>query len=399
MKQFQIKVLEIYYMYNSYSETATTINDYVSNLKIATIIGSKNFLFNKFNIEQINLIKNIDKQYLINLMYSGLNSVINIINEIIVIAICGMLIISSEATLGMLMVFTTYSSKVRGAILSLTNSNIEYKRAIVMLKRIFSVLDEKMIEKIGDKTSNCIIEGEIEFKDVEFKYESGKQILNGLNLNIKSNSCVGIVGVSGAGKSTLINLLFRLWDVNKGKIMIDGKNINSYSLEQLRSQYSVISQDIQLYNDTIMNNLVLDNKDIVFEEVKRACIKAGIYEYINKLPDGFESIIGENGTKLSGGQKQRISIARAILKNSPILILDEATAALDNISEQKVINNLLAIFKHKTTIIITHNLSTLSKCDNIYVLENGKVIESGTHNELRKNENLYQKLIDVSLSW
>ena len=148
-----------------------------------------------------------------------------------------------------------------------------------------------------------------------------------------------------------------------------------------------------------MNNLVLDNKDIAFEEVKRACIKAGIYEYTSKLPDGFESIIGENGTKLSGGQKQRISIARAILKNSPILILDEATSALDNISEQKVINNLLSIFKHKTTIIITHNLSTLSKCDNIYVLENGKVIESGTHNELSKNEKLYQKLIDVSLSW
>ena len=146
-----------------------------------------------------------------------------------------------------------------------------------------------------------------------------------------------------------------------------------------------------------VNNFIGNASGVVSYDL--SVYKKDIYEYINKLPDGFESIIGENGTKLSGGQKQRISIARAILKNSPILILDEATAALDNISEQKVINNLLAIFKHKTTIIITHNLSTLSKCDNIYVLENGKVIESGTHNELRKNENLYQKLIDVSLSW
>ena len=233
----------------------------------------------------------------------------------------------------------------------------------------------------------------IEFNNVHFSYNN-IEVLKGLSLKIKANTLTALVGPSGSGKTTLTRLIARFWDVNSGEILINGNNIKDYNSNNLMSMISIVFQDVYLFNDTIYNNIRVGREDATEAEIIEAAKLAQCHEFINSMPDKYQTMVGEGGSTLSGGEKQRISIARAILKDAPIILLDEATASLDPENElfiQKAINDLI---RNKTVIIIAHRLNTIKNADNIVVINQGEITEQGRHHELMKNNSLYKNLWD-----
>jgi subfamily B ATP-binding cassette protein MsbA len=226
------------------------------------------------------------------------------------------------------------------------------------------------------------------------RYKNGPRVLNNVNLNVKGKSKVALVGSSGGGKTTVLNLIPRFYDPGEGYISIDNQKISEVTLESLRKEIALVSQDIVLFDDTIKNNLIFANSVASDEEIINACIKANCHNFISEMKDGYNTVVGENGVKLSGGQKQRISIARAILKNSSIILLDEATSALDTESEKIVQEAMNNLSEDKTTVTIAHRLSTIKNSDLIYVIDKGMVVEKGTHEELLNLNGIYRKLCD-----
>lgn len=257
---------------------------------------------------------------------------------------------------------------------------------------IFSVIDESKEVDHGRKILGRVI-GKIEFENVSFNYsQTGKDILRGINLTINPGDKIAFVGMSGGGKSTLINLIPKFYDLKVGKILIDNKNISEIKLSNLREKISLVSQDTILFNDTVYNNIAYGSRSKNKAQIIKAAKAANALEFIEKLPNKFDHIIGDRGVKLSGGQKQRIAIARAILKNAPILLLDEATSALDSESEKYVQNALDLLTKGRTSLVIAHRLSTVLNADRIIVISNGVVVEEGPHNVLIKANKYYTKL-------
>ena len=239
----------------------------------------------------------------------------------------------------------------------------------------------------------------IKYEKVSFSYPNTlEHALKNINISVEGGTTVALVGHSGAGKSTIINLLPRFYDPKKGVVYIDKQNISSVTLSSLRKNISMVSQDIILFDDTVRANIAYANMNASEDEIKKACDFAAATEFIEKLPQTFETIIGENGIRLSGGQKQRISIARAVLKNSPIILLDEATSSLDSVSEEKVQNAVVNLTKNKTTLVIAHRLSTIIRADKIIVVNQGQIVDIGTHNELLKNSMIYKNLYSKQLS-
>ncbi len=284
-------------------------------------------------------------------------------------------------------------------IRSLATINMAAFQGAAAFKRINNIIDKDIkIKNDANSPSLILKNSNIEFKNVEFKYDTtDEKAIKGINLNIQGNTMAAFVGHSGAGKSTIINLLPRFYDPQEGSIEIDGQNIKEISLKSLRNNLSLVSQDVILFDDTIKNNILYAKSDASFDEVKKACKFAAADEFIEKLPNGYDSLIGENGIRLSGGQKQRISIARAILKESPIILLDEATSSLDAESEEVVQNAILNLAKNKTTLVIAHRLSTIHNAKIIFVMKNGKVINSGNHEFLINNCEEYKSLYKKQL--
>jgi subfamily B ATP-binding cassette protein MsbA len=230
---------------------------------------------------------------------------------------------------------------------------------------------------------------------VVFNYNDDKRALNNVSFKVNGGTTVALVGKSGAGKSTIVNLLLRFYDPDSGYVTIDNQDIKQVTLESLRENISIVGQDVMLFDDTIMNNIRYGRLDATDDEVIEAAKAAAVDEFVVNMNEGYSSIIGEHGQKLSGGQKQRISIARAILKNSPILILDEATSSLDNISERHIRDAIIKLTKQRTTIIIAHRLSTITHADIIYVLKDGQIVEQGSHDELYNNGKEYSRLYNA----
>ena len=244
-----------------------------------------------------------------------------------------------------------------------------------------------------------IKKGGIKFQNVSFSYpKTQAEAIKNINISIDGGSIAALVGHSGAGKSTIINLLPRFYDPKKGEVSIDGQNIDSVTLSSLRKNIAMVSQDIILFDDTVRANIAYANMSASKEQIKKACDYAAASDFIEELPNSYETIIGENGVRLSGGQKQRISIARAFLKNSPIILLDEATSSLDAESEEKVQTAVMNLTKNKTTLVIAHRLSTIIRADKILVMKQGKIVETGTHSELIKNSMIYKNLYSKQLS-
>ena len=284
-------------------------------------------------------------------------------------------------------------------IKKLTAINEQIQIGIAAAKSIFSVMDEKKEIDVGKKTLKKIY-GHIEFRKVSFSYEKiKKSVLKNINLIIKPGEKIALVGKSGGGKTSLINLIPRFYDLESGSILIDNTDINQIKLSDLRHHLSLVSQDTILFNDTIYNNIAYGSLNKVnSQKVRKAAKAANAIEFIDKLPDGFNHKIGGRGVRLSGGQKQRIAIARAILKNAPILLLDEATSALDSESEKFVQEALDNLMKGRTTIVIAHRLSTIINADRIVVIDNGEIVEIGTHQSLLKSKKHYFRLYKKGFS-
>ncbi len=267
------------------------------------------------------------------------------------------------------------------------------------LTRIFDVIDET--PQVTERTDAVTLEnprGHVVLEDVSFTYADGTQALNGVTIEAKPGEMIALIGESGGGKSTVINLIPRLYDVTQGKISIDGHDIRDLTFDSLRRRLALVSQDVTLFNDTVAANIGLGNLSATHGAIEQAAKAADAYDFIMALPGGFDTVIGEDGDTLSGGQKQRLAIARAILRDAPILLLDEATSALDADSEAKVQGALETLGKGRTQIVIAHRLSTIKRADRIYVLEKGRVVETGTHASLSKKENgVYARLKSLQM--
>ena len=316
----------------------------------------------------------------------------------IVVFFAGYRSMQGAITLGEFVSFLAALMLAYQPVRALAGINIGIQEGISAAKRIYEIIDQKNeIYHDENAPSLELKNASIEFKNISFTYPDGTHALRNLSAKIEGGTKVGLVGVSGSGKTTFLNLIPRFFHLKNGSIFIDNQNINDINLNSLRKEISLVSQDVILFDDTIRANILYGNAFASNEEIINACKFAAAQDFVEKLPNKYETIIGENGIKLSGGQKQRLSIARAILKNSSIILLDEATSSLDSESEsviQKAIENLT---KNKTTIIIAHRLSTVMNCDKILVFENGQIIEEGKHEFLVNNSSTYKKLYEKQI--
>jgi subfamily B ATP-binding cassette protein MsbA len=278
-------------------------------------------------------------------------------------------------------------------IKSLGAVNNEIQAGMAAADRIFQVIDTE--PEVADREAGLRLTdaaGGVEFENVDFEYIKGEPVLRNISLKVEPGEVVALVGSSGSGKSTLVDLIPGFYNPGSGRVLIDGHDVRDLNLSALRANMGIVTQEVILFHDTILNNIAYGMKDIPLDDVKAAAKAANAYEFIAKLPDGYETIIGDRGLKLSGGQRQRLSIARAILRNPPILLLDEATSALDTEAEQLVQEAIDRLVKDRTTIVIAHRLSTIQNVDRIYLLEEGRVVQVGTHDDLLARGGRYKEL-------
>ena len=310
-----------------------------------------------------------------------------------------LMINSNELSIGELFTFILYSVFIGASVGGMADIYAKLQKAIGATEHLMDILEEEK-EEIYSTFSADAVNGHIKFHNLSFAYPSRPdvQVLNNLNFEVQQGHNIALVGPSGAGKTTLASILFGFYKIEDGQISIDGKNIEEYDLHFLRKQIAIVPQDIILFGGSIKENIAYGKLDASEEEIEEAAKKANALNFINDFPEKMETLVGERGIQLSGGQRQRIAIARALLKNPSILILDEATSALDSESEKLVQEAMDVLMKGRTSIVIAHRLSTIKSADCILVLENGQIIEQGTHQELQKNEGLYKQLSDMQFN-
>ncbi|WP_353458632.1 ABC transporter ATP-binding protein [Staphylococcus coagulans] len=328
--------------------------------------------------------------------FSAINTVTDI-GPLIVIGYGAYLAITGSVTVGTLAAFVSYLEQLYGPLRRLVSSFTTLTQSFASMDRVFQLFDEPYDIKNTDYAKPIAIkEGHIEIENVSFRYQPDeKDVLKHLNLDIKHGETVAFVGMSGGGKSTLINLIPRFYDVTKGRISIDGHDIKAFDMGSLRRQIGMVQQDNILFSDTVKENILLGRPDATFEEVVEAAKLANAHDFIMDLPQGYDTEVGERGVKLSGGQKQRLSIARIFLNDPPILILDEATSALDLESEAIIQEALDTLSHDRTTIIVAHRLSTITHADKIVVIENGEIVEQGSHQTLIDKQGAYERLYSI----
>ena len=308
----------------------------------------------------------------------------------------GMQVLKGTSTMGAFMSFLTALIMLYEPVKGVSKINSTIQSGLAAATRIFNLLDiESDIKEKQDAAALPLFHDCIEFKDVTFSYGQDEPVLHGINLKVRRGEILAVVGPSGGGKTTLANLMPRFHDVDSGALLIDGHDIRDVTLHSLRSQMALVTQQTILFNDTVRNNIGYGSRDCSEEDIRHAADAAFAYEFIKELPDGFDTVIGESGARLSGGQRQRVSIARAILKDAPVLVLDEATSALDTESERKVQKALENLMKNRTTIVIAHRLSTIKNADRIIVMQAGQLVEEGTHDRLLQENGVYEGLYNM----
>lgn len=367
----------------------TFIQERLTGMKIVQLFNREQVEYENF--KKINQKHNDawQKNILYNSIFFPIADIVSSVTLGCVIIYGGFSIVQGDSvtTTGDLFGYTMMISMLFNPLRQIADKFNVMQMGIVAADRVFEIIDRDDLIQDEGKITAPVFKGAIDFKDVAFSYGNGKKVLNGINLSIKAGQTVAIVGSSGAGKSTIINLLSRFYDIESGTIAIDGMDIHDFTLSSLRDQIAVVLQDVFLFSDSILNNIILDDTQLSKEEVITAAKKIGINDFIEKLPGGYDYNVKERGVMLSSGQRQLIAFLRAYMSNPSILIMDEATSSIDTYSEELLQNAVEIITKDRTSIIIAHRLATIVNADLIVVMDQGKIIETGTHQQLLSKEN------------
>ena len=372
------------------------IQDSLSGVRVVKSFSNEDLEVEKFEKGNNEYLNTKEKGYFIMGKFFSGNGFFQGMLYLSVILVGGILIGAGEAKASDLVVYILYINIFLNPIEKLVNFTEQFQKGITGFERFLEIIDTK--PAIEDKTNAVELKnpkGEIEFKDVTFSYNERSTVLEGINIKIEKGKTVALVGSSGSGKTTLCNLIPRFYELDRGTIKIDNKDIKDLTLKSLRDSIGVVQQDVYMFVGTIKENIAYGKSDATDEEIFLAAKRANAHDFIMNLENGYDTFVGERGVKLSGGQKQRISIARVFLKNPPILILDEATSALDNVSEKCVQQSLDELAKNRTTLVIAHRLSTIKNADEILVLTENGIQEKGTHEELIEKKGIYEMLYNM----
>lgn len=374
-----------------------TVLESFSGIKVVRAFGLEPHELKKFKTYNDEYLKVMKKNVKYVEMTSPFLEVLGVASSAFILWYGGSQVLSGEISQGAFLAFIVALFMMYTPIRILFKIIANVQTSLAGAERVFDILDLPEEKVLEGKKELIGFKGEIELKDVCFSYPSrSKTVLDKINLTVNKSEIIAIVGMSGAGKTTLVDLLFRFYDATSGQILIDGEDIKNFKLASLRSHLALVTQETFLFNDTIFNNIAFGKQgESAREEVLEAAKAAHVDYFVEHIDDGYETLIGERGIKLSGGQKQRIAIARAILRNAPILILDEATSALDSESEKLVQDALYNLMEHRTSFVIAHRLSTIKYANRILVMDDGKIVESGTHESLLASSGLYQKYYDM----
>lgn len=371
----------------------------LSGNKIVKAFGMENYEKRRFKEQTDKVFKLEMKVVVTNAITSPLMEFMGGTAMAFVIWYGGFAVMSGYSTAGNFFSFLTAVMMLYEPVKKLSKVNNVIQQGMSAVDRVFDIIElENDIEECENPVKIPLKPHRVEFKDVSFEYDKDDSVLNNINIKVETGEVVALVGMSGGGKSTLINLIPRFYDVKKGSVLIDDTDVKHASIKSLRNQIAIVTQEPILFNDTIKNNIMYGRRDATEVDIIEAAKAAYAYDFIQELPNQFDTMIGESGSRLSGGQKQRLSIARALIKNAPILILDEATSALDSEAEKVVQKALENLMKGRTTFVIAHRLSTIAYANRIVVIVNGNIVEEGTHKELLEKEGEYFKLHNMQFN-
>ena len=378
------------------ADLVSVVEESLSGMKIVKGYNATNFIVDKFkkiNADMSRLILSMARR---QQLASPMSEFLGLTAVAIILVFGGSLVEHGMVTGAGFIAFVAAFSQITRPLRSFIDQFANINQGVAAGERIFTIIDAE--NEVKDKKDAKEFEGlkdSIELRNVEFSYDGERKVINGVNIKIKKGQTVALVGPSGGGKSTLSELIPRFYDVNSGEVLFDGVPVGDYNQESIRSKMSIVSQETVLFNDSIEGNILMGRPTATHDEVVEACKVANAHGFIMESPDGYDTNIGDRGTKLSGGQRQRLSIARAVLKNPEILILDEATSALDTESEKLVQDALTNLLKGRTSVVIAHRLSTIYNADRIYVIDEGRIAEEGTHKELLEKGGIYAHLIEM----